>query len=244
MSVEKVITAYPSLASKVWRRMRDISWRLSETRDAFFGGEFARLYNVVRPYTMSSNARLRALHYAVRHVVKNNIAGDVVECGTASGGSAALMGLALKQTGSGRTLWVFDTFEGLPPPTHDDPDFDVAKNFTGTCRGELSDVENLFRQLSILERARLVKGLFQETLPTCDVGNIAVLHLDGDWYDSVKTCLDNLYDKVSPGGVIQIDDYGHWAGARKAVDQFLLRRRIAADLRYIDYTGRQFIKTA
>ena len=71
---------------------------------------------------------------------------------------------------------------------------------------------------------------------------IAVLHLDGDWYDSVKVCLEHFYDRVSPGGIIQIDDYGHWQGARKAVDEFMATRHITVPLRYLDYTGRQLVK--
>src|SRR5207244_2320137 len=75
-----------------------------------------------------------------------------------------------------------------------------------------------------------------------DVSAIVVLHLDGDWYDSVKVCLAHLYDRVSPGGIIQIDDYGHWQGARKAVDEFMAARHITVPLRYLDYTGRQLVK--
>lgn len=67
-------------------------------------------------------------------------------------------------------------------------------------------------------------------------------HLDCDWYESVKVCLDHLYDRVSPGGLIQIDDYGHWKGARKAVNEFFLRRSIEVRLRRLDYSGRQMIK--
>jgi len=69
-----------------------------------------------------------------------------------------------------------------------------------------------------------------------------VLHLDGDWYESVRVCLEYLYDRVTPGGVIQIDDYGHWEGARRAVDEFISNRGIRAPLRQLDYTGRQLIK--
>ena len=87
-----------------------------------------------------------------------------------------------------------------------------------------------------------VKGLFQDTLATAGVRSIAVLHLDCDWYDSVKACLDHLYDRVSPGGIIQFDDYGHWAGTRKAVDDFFRHRAIELRLRRLDYTGRQFVK--
>ena len=88
----------------------------------------------------------------------------------------------------------------------------------------------------------MVKRFFQDTLPHSEIQHIALLHLDGDWYDSTRVCLEQLYDKVSPGGVIQIDDYGHWAGARKALHEFFDQRRIQVDLKYLDYTGRQFIK--
>jgi len=175
-------------------------------------------------------------------VTARHIPGDVVECGTARGGSAALMGLALKEAGAARTLWVFDTFEGIPAPTVADPDHEIATLYTGAFRGGLDEVQDLFRRLGILDRAKLVKGLFQDTVPRSDVRAIAVLHLDGDWYDSVKVCLEYLYDRVSPGGIIQIDDYGHWQGARKAVDEFMTARHITVPLRYLDYTGRQLIK--
>lgn len=200
------------------------------------------LYRTVRPYTMSGNVRLRGLYRAVRHVVERDIPGDVVECGTARGGSAALMGLTLKRLGALRTLWVFDTFEGIPPPTAGDPDENIARFYTGSFRGDRAEVEALFERLGIQSRSRLVKGLFQDTVPRATVDTIAVLHLDGDWYESVKVCLEHLYDKVSVGGVVQIDDYGHWEGTRKAVDEFMSQRSIDAPLSYLDYTGRQLIK--
>ncbi len=234
---------------EIYQRTRDSSWLLSQAQDLILrswdsasNSEFARLYRQIRPYTMSSNARLRGLYRGVRSVVSNQTPGDVVECGTARGGSAALMGLTLNRLGARRGLWVFDTFEGLPPPTLDDPDFETAKLYTGECRGELEEVVALFERLGILSNTSFVKGLFQETLPACEVQKIAFLHIDGDWYDSVRVCLDHLYDRVSPGGIIQIDDYGHWAGARKAVDEFLRQRSIDVPLERLDYTGRQFVK--
>lgn len=235
--------------SEIGRRLGSLDWITSQARqvwlharDSVSGSEFATLYRIVRPYTMSANARLHGLYRAVRHVVEGGIPGDVVECGTARGGSAALMGLTLERLRAPRTLWVFDTFEGIPPPTADDPDEAIARLYTGQFRGEQSEVEALFARLGILARSRLVKGLFQDTVATAPVRQIAVLHLDGDWYESVKVCLDHLYDRVSPGGVVQIDDYGHWEGARKAVDEFMRDRRITAPLQYLDYTGRQFYK--
>ena len=232
---------FKRLASPAWlySQARDL---LLDTRDSVSGGDFARLYRAVRPYTMSGNARLRGLYRAVHHMLSHDIPGDVVECGTARGGSAALMGLALRELGSPRRLWVFDTFEGLPAPTENDPDFDIAKLYSGSCRGTLDEVTALFETLGILDRSVLVKGLFQDTLPGASIGRIAVLHLDGDWYESVRVCLESLYDRVSAGGVIQIDDYGHWEGARKAVDEFMRGRGIGIELSHLDYTGRQLVK--
>jgi predicted O-methyltransferase YrrM len=170
------------------------------------------------------------------------IPGAVVECGTARGGSAALLALAMKECGVPRHLWVFDTFEGMPPPSAADPDFEFAKAYTGSCRGDLEDVTQLFERLNILDHTTMVKGRFEETVPVSDTGPIAILHIDGDWYESVKVCLDHLYDRVVPGGIVQIDDYGHWEGARKAVDEFLAARRVSGPLQYLDYTGRQLVK--
>ena len=234
---------------EIWRRIRSWDWWTSQMRETamrgynrFANDSFARAYREVRPYTMSTHARLRGLYTAVQQVASDKIPGDVVECGTARGGSAALLGMAIREAGYPRTLWVFDTFEGIPPPTFADPDHDIAALYTGHFRGEIDQVRDLFKRIGILDHSRLVKGLFQDTIPHCDVGPIAVLHLDGDWYESVKVCLDHLYERVTPGGVIQIDDYGHWEGARKAVDEFLAERRLSVSLRYLDYTGRQFTK--
>ena len=207
-------------------------------------GEFPRHFRAVRPYTMSSAARLRTLHEATKHVVSANIAGDVVECGTAKGGSAALLALALDASGSDRLLWIFDTFEGMPEPSANDPDLHLAEKYVGTCRGTIEEVTTLFRELDVLQRTRMVKGMFQDTLSAAPIERIALLHIDGDWYDSVKACLQHFYDRVSPGGIVQIDDYGYWEGARKAVDDFFTQRGVALPaLRHIDYAGRQFVKS-
>jgi len=199
---------------------------------------------MVKPYTLCGNARLRGLYQAIEHIATHHIPGDVVECGSARGGSAACLGLALKHFQIRRALWLFDTFEGIPSPTAEDPDRRQAARFTGCFRGDREEVQALLARLGVESPYELVKGLFQDTVPVCSIERIAVLHLDGDWYESVKVCLEHLYNRVSPGGVIQTDDYGHWAGARKAVDEFLSPRRLSPEIRYLDYTGRQWIKTA
>ena len=220
-----------------YARRAVLDWRSYLSRD-----EFSKIYRTVRPHTMLSSRRLRGLYDAVRYAVSNDIAGEIVECGTARGGSAALMGLTLRQLDSRKALWVFDTFEGLPEPTEADPDLRIARSYVGKCRGELEEVRSLFRDVEILAQSRIVKGLFQNTLPETKISQIAVLHLDGDWYESIRVCLEVLYDRVSPGGIIQIDDYGYWAGARRAVDEFMEKEGIKTELQRIDYEGRQLRK--
>ena len=206
--------------------------------------EFFSLYRQVSAHTMCSNARLRGLYHAVRQVESRGIPGDVVECGAARGGSAALMALTLQRLGASRKVWLFDTFEGLPAPTANDPDFEIADLFTGTCIGTLDEVRGLFQRLNVIDGVEFVKGLFQETLPVAPISQIALLHIDGDWYDSVKACLDHLYDKVVPNGIVQFDDYGYWKGAQRAVNEFLEQRGISAGLERLDYSGRFLVKRA
>ena len=153
-----------------------------------------------------------------------------------------LMALTLAQRKAQRNLWLFDTFEGLPAPTAGDPDLEIAELFTGTCVGTIDEVQGLFQRLNVGKDVHFVKGLFQNTLPTTDIGQIALLHIDGDWYESVRTCLENLYDKVAVGGIIQFDDYGYWQGARKAVDEFFAQRQIKVNLKRVDYSGRLLYK--
>src|SRR6267154_870663 len=141
----------PMNLDRVWsslvRRTRDIPWQFASMWDRMAPGEFARFFERVRPYTGLGHARLRALYRAVLGTGGQGLAGDVVECGSAQGGSAALLGLTRSRVAPDRTLWVFDTFEGLPPPSASDPDYEIAKSLVGTCRGSVEEVEQLFRTL-------------------------------------------------------------------------------------------------
>jgi len=228
----------PALVGDTAVRAATGSWHLISP------SEFSNLYRRVRGHTVCSVARLRGLHEGVKYVVGKHVEGDVVECGCARGGSAALMALSLRQSGERRTLWLFDTFEGLPAPTADDPDYEIAELFTGSCLGRLEEVRELFREQGVAQGVRFVKGLFQDTIPKSAIERIALLHIDGDWYESVKVCLEQLYDKVVPGGIIQFDDYGYWKGARKAVDEFLAKRKINVPLKKLDYSGRSIRKAS
>jgi O-methyltransferase len=183
--------------------------------------------------------RLVALYRLARRVVVEGVPGSIAECGTARGGTAALLGRAIRDTD--RHLWLYDTFDGLPPP--EEVDGAAAASYVGTFRGTREEVQWRVRTLQFPpERTHLVPGLFEDTLPTTDIGPIALLHIDGDWYRSVRTCLEYLYDRVSPGGYVVLDDYGYWPGCRLATDEFLHERRINAPLERIDGARRYFRK--
>ena len=193
----------------------------------------------VLPYTMVGRGGLIAT-YEVAELVRNyKISGCFVECGVARGGSALLMLLSYDPFRSPwlspKDAWLFDSFEGLPEPTEEDgtlrkpqgkdkASWDLAK---GYCLGTQEDVEDLlFREFGFSrDRIHLVKGWFQDTLPEYRerVGQIAILRIDGDWYESTKCCMENLYDNVVDGGYVIIDDYA-LEGCRKAVDKFFVDR--------------------
>lgn len=188
----------------------------------------------VRGYTHCSLSRLRALQRHVADIGARGIRGVAVECGVAQGGSAAAIRMALERQRDRRELILFDTFAGLPPPSDQDPDYDLAATYTGSCAASIEEVQWLFSTLR-LPAPRCVQGLFQETLAKTETGPIALLHLDGDWYDSTMTSLRTLWPRVEQGGIVQIDDYGYWQGCRKAVTEYF--GELQPTLHHIDGVG-------
>jgi macrocin-O-methyltransferase TylF-like protien len=189
----------------------------------------------VMPHSLVGWTGLEATYDAVSTVNRETLLGSIVECGVAQGGSAALMALADRAQQGNRRIWLFDSYEGLPDPTAEDYESGITGTHArplvrGSCLGTLEQVSDLlFRELRLDPgKITLVKGWFQETLPERRgrIGPVALLRVDADWYDSVKCCLDNLFDLVVPGGFVIIDDYGSCFGAQKAVDQFLEARAI------------------
>ena len=164
------------------------------------------------------------------------IPGDFVECGVWRGGASFLMAELLRQIGaSDRRVWLFDSFEGLPPPAEIDgaralayPADRTNPWYHDNCRASLEEVQGNVAALGLGEWTRLVKGWFQATLPTHrdQIGPIALLRIDGDWHASVRCCLDNLYDQVVDGGLVILDDYYAWDGCAIAVHEFLGSRRL------------------
>ena len=193
------------------------------------------------PYTMGGHKALENAFDVIAKVERENVPGVLIECGVAEGGTAAMLSLANKELGKeNRTKWFFDSYEGLPKPTEEDyvngkPGGFIRPLPEGSCLGTIEQVSTLmYDTLSMTkDEVHLVKGWFQDTVPLNkdNVGDaIAVLRLDGDWYESTKIPLENFYDKLSKGGVVIIDDYGTCYGAERATTEFRKERGIITPL--------------
>lgn len=212
----------------------------------------------VQRYTMTSPERILALCNAVEYVVRSGIEGSFVECGVWRGGSMAAAARTLTQHRDvERELWLYDTFEGMSEPTSQDVDCwggDAAKLLTEQDRADaksvwcvsgLQEVKNVMAETGYSrERIHYIEGKVEDTLPERKPEKIALLRLDTDWYESTRCELEHLFPRLQPGGVLIIDDYGHWQGCRKAVDEYIAKHSINIFLNRIDYTGRLGIKMA
>jgi O-methyltransferase len=214
--------------------------------------DFVAAYAAALAATMTSPERMYALWQAARHVVATRVPGALVECGVWRGGSAMVMAQALLAEGrADRELWLYDTFAGMPDPSALDVDFmGVAGAERLAAAG--SDREDLvvaYASLSEVqaniasvgypaERVVYVEGRVEETIPGRAPSEIALLRLDTDWESSTRHELEHLWPRVAVGGVVIIDDYGHWSGAHRAVDEYFAGRSDAPLLARIDYTGR------
>lgn len=185
---------------------------------------------------MTSPVKLYGLVMGTRYVVRHQIPGAFVECGVWRGGSMQAVALTLAELGAtDRDLHLFDTFAGMPPPTDKDRrlhDDEPAEHLLATeDRGSevwavasLDDVREGMADLGYpVKHIHFHEGMVEDTLPDQAPERIALLRLDTDWYESTRVELETLYQRLSPGGVLILDDYGHWEGARQAVDEFLAR---------------------
>lgn len=192
------------------------------------------------PYTLGGYKALHNAFSSVCFLNANGVAGDFVECGVARGGASAMMALADNHfPGPKRTYWLFDSFEGLPPPTKEDYIGNQTGEFIrplgeGECLGTLDEVKTLFfRKLGLNEQCvNLVPGWFENTIPLehSKIGKISLLRLDGDWYESTLLPLKFLFHKVTTGGIVIIDDYHTCYGSRKAVDDYFYENNLHYNL--------------
>lgn len=214
------------------------------------------IYQKVADKTMTSPERIYSLIESVNYIQRNEMDGDIVECGVWKGGSMMAVAETLKSTNDcTRKLYLYDTFEGMSEPTEHD------KTYYGEAAASLLNEEdnkekNLIWAYSTLETVKkgmrstnypqdkivYVKGKVEDTIPATLPSRISLLRLDTDWYESTLHEMTHLFPLLVPGGVLIIDDYGHWAGARKAIDEYVQQHRIKILLNRIDETGRIAIK--
>lgn len=174
-------------------------------------------FRTVYPFTQVSPFRQETLLRLAHEIDANNIHGAVVECGVLDGGTAALM--ALGTATSGRPVHLFDSWSGLPDSSEKDGD---AGMWAGDCVGSSARVKTIFHKLRIdPSRVTFHKGWFADTFPKASIDKIALLHIDADFYDSVRLTLETWVPRVSKGGFVQIDDYASFTGCRRAVNEYL-----------------------
>ncbi|WP_261575651.1 TylF/MycF family methyltransferase [Frankia gtarii] len=192
------------------------------------------------PYTLTDQAKVFGLIQAVRYLVRNEIPGDVVECGVWAGGSTMAAARTLLQLGdTSRDLYLFDTFEGMSPPTDKDvaPDgqtaagllahSDPAQADSAWAIVSLDQVKaNVARIGYPADKIHFIQGKVEDTIPQNVPDGIALLRLDTDWYESTKHEMEHLYPRATPSGVLIIDDYGWWKGAQQAVDEYVAANQV------------------
>ena len=213
--------------------------------------DFHAALALCRQATMTSIERLYALHNAVQYIVSAGISGAFVECGVWKGGSVMMMALTLRKLGvTDRDIFLFDTFAGPPPAGKEDTDFTgvsmAALETQGVTwpRSPASEVQtNLATTGYPMERFHLIPGDVLQTIPQYAPRHIALLRLDTDWYESTRHEMEHLFPRVGPRGAVIIDDYGHFRGARQAVDEYFTRHTTRHFLHRIDYSARMLIKT-
>lgn len=178
----------------------------------------ARVINRLADFSCSDSRQLTRLVEIAHDVARRDIGGDIVECGVMNGGSAAALALGLPH----RHLWLYDSFDGLPAPTARDGSH--AASWVGRCRGSEDRVRDALALVSA-ESYTIRKGWFTDTFGHArGPDRVAVLHVDADWYDSVRDSLTRFYEHVSEGGAVVLDDFGYWEGCREALHDFCRAR--------------------
>jgi O-methyltransferase len=197
--------------------------------------------------TMIGLRRLDNLQQCVDDVITAGVPGDLIETGVWRGGACIFLRGLLKAYGdTERTVWVADSFRGLPQPAeHRDEDAEDALWSDPSLAVPQSQVQANFARYDLLDdQVRFLPGWFEDTLPTAPVQRLAVMRLDGDMYDSTMVALESLYPKLSVGGYVIIDDYHAVRGCQQAVDDFRTRTGITDELRQVDWTCRYWRRSA
>jgi len=207
----------------------------------------------VKPLTMTSPNRLAGVALGMKYIASNEIEGDVVEAGVWAGGSIGAAALIGMKDSVPRKYWLYDTFEGMSRPSIEDTPEALNKYLatkhsdsegSSWCEVNESQVRTNLISLGVdISQCNFVAGAVEKTLVTGPLPErIALLRLDTDWYESTLIELKVLFPRLVSGGVLIIDDYGHWQGARRAVDEYFSGSKFQPLMIPLDYTGRICIK--
>ncbi len=192
-------------------------------------------------HTMIGMRRLENVRELAQRVIDEKVPGDFIEAGVWRGGCCILMrGVLAANEIHDRKVYAVDSFEGLPPPNPKvfPNDEGLHLDLFPELAVSLEEVKANFNRYGLLdEQVMLIKGLFQETLPSLNAGRFALIRIDGDLYESTLVALRALYPKLSPGGFVIIDDYGAMPACRAAVEDFRMKHRITSPVQVIDWTG-------
>jgi predicted O-methyltransferase YrrM len=230
VKVEEAISAFKRPARRTFNRVAARRGYVKvDHAGAGMDHEFAPVLAACQRFSMTSPERMYALYKAVEYVVRARIPGDIVECGVWRGGSAMVAALGLQQFGdTSKSVYLYDTFTGMTEPTNEDGSLAIDKwrklereRHNEWCFAPLAEVERNLAATGLPPgRIKFVEGRVEDTLPDQAPPEISLLRLDTDWYDSTYHELTSLYPRLSTGGVLILDDYGHWSGHRRAVDEF------------------------
>jgi O-methyltransferase len=243
-----------ALAYRFRRGLGLLVGRLGIT-DPVIEEEFGDTLRKCQRFSMTSAERLYALYRATQYVLDANVPGDFVECGVWRGGSVMVMAHALLQRQAvDRKIYLYDTFKGSPPPSNADVKrlgmVPASRSWRQRRAGDGSNMDyctlaevrrNILSTGFPGDRVILVEGRVEETIPGVVPEKIALLRLDTDWYESTRHELNHLFPVLERRGVLIVDDYGDWTGARAAVDEYFSKTPIL--LNRVDFTGRIGVKT-
>lgn len=194
----------------------------------------------INGYSMIGTKRLNNIQYCIEQVVENKIAGDFIETGVWRGGSCIFAKALFNVYNEDRTVWVADSFQGLPKPNTALYPEDAGDDLFSLEQLRISEeqVKQNFKRFNLLDdNVRFLKGWFKDTLPTAPIEKLAIVRLDGDMYESTMDGLVNLYHKLSPGGFLIVDDYGVIPACKKAVHDFRDKHGITEEIINIDGSG-------
>jgi len=220
----------PFLAKITLKIFDRAGYQVSSTKSLDYSKEDLEIIDFVKPYTLTDHQRIKSLLDGVEYIIKNNLSGSFVECGVWKGGSMIAVAKKLQNLNvDDRDIFLFDTFEGMSEPSKNDisqtglDPLDKTEHMNNPI--ELVK-DNFFKTNYPESKTHFIKGRVEDTLSKQDTGEIAILRLDTDYYESTKIEMEYLFPKIIKGGIIIIDDFGAWQGARKAVLEYIEKNKI------------------